>query len=74
MINRYGANVSPCSTPATILKSSVFPSGERTFTFVFLYCSIMAATVFFLVGGVGEKYLLYLFFVYGVKGLGEVDK
>ena len=31
MIKKYGASVSPCSTPATILKYSVSPSGERTF-------------------------------------------
>ena len=41
MINRYGARVSPCS----ISKKSVSPSGNRTFTFVFLYCVIIAATV-----------------------------
>ena len=40
IINRYGANVSPCSTPATMLKLSVSPSDKRTFTFI-----IMAATV-----------------------------
>ena len=31
MIKRYGASVSPCSTPATMSKYSVSPSGERTF-------------------------------------------
>ena len=36
MIKRYGASVSPCSTPETMSKHSVSPSGERTFTFVFL--------------------------------------
>ena len=30
IINRYGANVSPCSIPATMSKKSVSPSGERT--------------------------------------------
>ena len=35
IMNRYGANVSPCRTPATILKKSLSPSGEQTFTFVF---------------------------------------
>ena len=30
MIKRYGATVSPCSTPATMSKYSVSPSGERT--------------------------------------------
>ena len=29
MIKRYGASVSPCSTPATMSKYSVSPSGER---------------------------------------------
>ena len=47
MINRYWANVSPCSTPATMSKLSVSPSGEQTFTFVFLYSIIMAVTVSF---------------------------
>ena len=41
MINRYGSNASPCSRPATMTKSSVSPSGERTFTFMFLYSIIM---------------------------------
>ena len=36
MIKRYGASVSPCSTPATMSKYSVSPSGDRTFTLVFL--------------------------------------
>ena len=36
MIKRYGASVFPCSTPATMSKYSVSPSGERTFTLVFL--------------------------------------
>ena len=45
MIKGYGANVSPCSTPAAMLKWSVLPSGERTFTLVFLQSIIMAATV-----------------------------
>ncbi len=31
MIKRYGASVSPCSTPATMSKYSVSPSGECTF-------------------------------------------
>ena len=30
MMMRYGANVSPCSTPATMLKETVSRSGERT--------------------------------------------
>ena len=29
MINRYGANVSPCTTPATMSKQSVSRSGEQ---------------------------------------------
>ena len=37
MIKRYGASVSPWITPATMSKYSVSPSGERTFTLVFLY-------------------------------------
>ena len=52
MIKRHGDNVSPCSIPATMLKWSESPSGERTFTFVFrrshndaIYSIIMAATV-----------------------------
>ena len=28
IINKYGTNVSPCKTPATMLKKSVSPSGE----------------------------------------------
>ena len=47
MITRYEASVSPCSTPATISKHSVSPSGERTFTLVFLEIIIIAATVSF---------------------------
>ena len=47
MIKRRQANVSPCSTPATILKKYVSLSGDRTFTFVFLYSIIMATTVSF---------------------------
>ena len=45
MRKKYGANVSPCSIPDTMSKQSVSPSGEQTFTFVFLYIIIMAATV-----------------------------
>ena len=33
-MNRYEANVSPCSTHVTMSKKSVSPSSERTFTFV----------------------------------------
>ena len=47
MIERYGASVSPCSTPATMLKYSVSPSGERTFTLVFLLRIVIAETVSF---------------------------
>ena len=43
MIKRYGASVSPCSTPATMSKYSVSPSGDRTFTLVFLYRIVIAA-------------------------------
>ena len=35
MIKVSGASVSPCSTPATMSKYSVFPSGERTFSLAF---------------------------------------
>ena len=45
MIKRYWANVSPCSTPATMSKWYVSPSVERTFNFLFLYSIIVAATV-----------------------------
>ena len=45
MIKRYGASVSPCSTPATMSKYSVSLSGERTFTLVFLQRIVIAATV-----------------------------
>ena len=47
MINRYGASVSPCSTPATMSKYSVSPSAERIFTLVFLWRIVIAATVSF---------------------------
>ena len=36
IMNRYGANISPNRTSVTMSKKSVSPSGERTFTFVFL--------------------------------------
>ena len=45
MIKRYGANVSPCSTSATMSKYSVSPSGERNFTLMFQKSIIMTATV-----------------------------
>ena len=32
MIKRYGASVSPCSTPATMSKYSVSPSGAQILT------------------------------------------
>ena len=47
MIEKYGASVSPWSTPATMSKYSVSPSGERTFTLVFLQRIVIAATVSF---------------------------
>ena len=47
MIKSYGASVSPCSTPATMSKYSVSPSGERTFTLVFLKRIVIAVTVSF---------------------------
>ena len=46
------------------------PFGERTFTYVFLTLWLR----WFLWVAVGEKYLLHLSSVYGVKSLGEVDK
>ena len=42
IINRYGANVSPCWTPTTMSKLSVSQSSEWTFTFVYLYSIIIA--------------------------------
>ena len=45
MIKRYGANAFPCSTPATMSKYSVSPSGDLTFTLVFLSRMVIAATV-----------------------------
>ena len=47
MIKRHGASVSPCSTPAPMSKYSVSPSGERTFTLVYLWRIVIAATVSF---------------------------
>ena len=47
MIKSYGANVTQCSKFGTISKQSVSSSGDRTFTIVFLYSIIMAATVSF---------------------------
>ena len=37
--------MSPCSTPATMSKYSASPSGDRTFTLVFLLRIVIAATV-----------------------------
>ena len=54
-----------CETPVTMSKKSVSPSSEWTFTFVFL---------FFFGEAVGEKYLLHIPSVYGVKCFGEVYK
>ena len=45
IINRYGADESPYSTSPAMSKESMSPSSERTFTFVFLSSTIMAATV-----------------------------
>ena len=45
IINRYGANVSPCITYMTMSKKSVSSSSEQTFTFVFLYSIILAVMV-----------------------------
>ena len=44
-MNRYGENVFPCRTPATMSSTSVSPSGVQTFTFVLLYSIILAVTV-----------------------------
>ena len=35
IINKYGANVSPCNTPATMSKKSVSPSDERNIALCF---------------------------------------
>ena len=59
IINRFGTNVSPCRTPATMSKKSVSPSDERTLTFVFLMTITMAVTVFFQ-ETISKKYLLNL--------------
>ena len=45
IMNRYGAKVSIYRTPTKISKKCVSPSGERTFTIVFLWSIIMGATV-----------------------------
>ena len=45
MIKRYGASVSPCCTPATMSKYSVFPSGECALNLVFLQRIVIAAGV-----------------------------
>ena len=47
MVMKYGASVSPCSTPATMSKYSVSHSGEHTFTLVFLSRIVIAAMVSF---------------------------
>ena len=54
IINRYGTNVSPCSTPATMSKKSVSPSGVQTFTFVFYKSSLWMRQIFFGGETVGE--------------------
>ena len=43
-------SVFPCSTPATMSKYSVSPSGESTFTLVFLYIESLLRLRFLLVG------------------------
>ena len=42
MTKRYGANVSPCKTPARILKVSASPSGVITLAVVFSYIMLIA--------------------------------
>ena len=72
MIKRYGASVSPFSTPATMSKYSVSPSGDRTFTLVFLQRIVIAATV-----SLGMPYasrICSIFPLNGIEGLGKVDK
>ena len=44
-MNRYGSNLSPDTTPATVPKKSVSPSSERTFTFVLSYNIVISLTV-----------------------------
>ena len=55
MINRYGGSVSPSSTPVTMSKLSVSPSGERTFTLVFFRASLWLRR-FLLVGRGREEF------------------
>ena len=59
MIKRYGASVSPCNTPATMSKYSVSPSGERSFTLVFLQRIDITATVSF-----GRPYASRIYFIF----------
>ena len=49
----------PSSTPTIMSKKSVPPSGERTFTFVFLYRIIMAATV-----SLGRPWARSIYFIF----------
>ena len=58
-MNRYGANVSPCRTPATMSKKAVSPSGEWTFTIVFLLSIIMAVIVY-----LGRPYASCICFIF----------
>ena len=62
--------MSPCSTPLTISKKSVSLSGERFRVFIehyYGYDGFFGETV-------GQKYLLHLPSVYGVKCFGKVYK
>ena len=44
-INKYAANLSLFKTLTTLSKKFVFPSGERSFAFIFLKSLIMVVTV-----------------------------
>ena len=44
IVKMKGASVSPCKTPANILKNSVSPSGDRTLAFVPVYNIPIAET------------------------------
>jgi len=46
-MNKYGARVSACKTPASMLNSSVSPSGDRTFARAFSYSFAIRYTVSF---------------------------
>ena len=58
-MKRYGARVSPCSTPATISKKFVSPSGDRTMAQLLRYNIIMAFTV-----SIGIPYAVSISFIF----------